>query len=270
MGAERWRGVAAMVVSLGLGLPLLVFAIGSLHPPGELLPRDLELLTPPPSFAAFPRAFELAGLARQLGNSILVAAVVVPVSVVVTSWAGFAMVLLPKGQRRLALAVAASLLIIPAAALWLPRFLLLSRLGLVDTPAALMVGALVGTTPVAVLLFFLAYRRVPRDLLDLARLEGLSALRTWREVAAPLVRPATAAVAGLVFIATWGNFIDALLYLNAPEEYTLPRGLAALRLLGPTDASVVLAGSLVATLPAAVAFALVQRRLFGTAEELGR
>lgn len=270
MRVERWRPVAATAVSLVLGLPLLVLLLGALHPPGQLLPRDLGLLLPTPTGAAFTRAFELAGLARQLGNSMLVAAVAVPASVVVASWAGFAMVLLPTGPRRLALVVAASLLVVPAAALWLPRFLLLSRIGVVDSPVALMVPALVGTTPVAVLLFHLAFRRVPRDLLDLARLEGLGALRTWREVAAPLVRPATAAVAGLVFIATWGNFIDALLYLNAPEQYTLPNGLAALRLLGPTDASVVLAGALVATLPAALAFALVQRRLFGQAEELTR
>ncbi len=115
------------------------------------------------------------------------------------------------------------------------------------------------------LLFYWSYSRLPRDLIDAARLEGLGPFAIWRRVAAPLVRPTTFAVGALAFIFHWSNFIDPLLYLNDPDLFTAPLGLRQLRDLGPTDFSVLLAASLVVTLPAALAFAAVQRRfLSGT------
>jgi multiple sugar transport system permease protein len=88
-------------------------------------------------------------------------------------------------------------------------------------------------------------------------------------VAAPLVRPTTFAVAALAFVVTWGNFIDPLLFLNDPDLATLPLGLRSLAALGPTSFPVLLAGALVATLPAAIAFALVQRRFLQNTREAG-
>ena len=106
-----------------------------------------------------------------------------------------------------------------------------------------MLPALMGTTPFAVLLCFWSARRIPRDLLDAARLDGLGPLAIWWRVAVPLTRPTLVAVAAIVFAAHWGNFVDALLYLYSPQNFTLPLGMSQLRLLGPTDSATVLAGA---------------------------
>ena len=151
------------------------------------------------------------------------------------------------------------LLVIPASAVWVPKFVLLSKIGLTDSLAALMLPALAATTPFAVLLFFWAFRRLPRELFDAAQVEGLNALSTWR-LFAPLVRPTTVAVGAIVFALNWGNFVDALLYLYSPSKWTLPLGMRQLNSLGPTEVPTVLAGALVVALPPIVAFALVQRR----------
>lgn len=76
----------------------------------------------------------------------------------------------------------------------------------------------------------------------------------------PLVRPTTFAVAALAFVFHWSNFIEPLLYLTDPDTFTLPLGLGSLGVLGPTDLSVLVAGALLVTIPALIAFALVQRR----------
>ncbi len=157
----------------------------------------------------------------------------------------------------------------PASAVWVPRFVLLGRLGLTDSLVPLVLPALMGTTPFAVLLCFWASRRIPRELLDAAHLEGLSPLQTWWRVVVPLTRPTLAAVAAIVFVAHWGNFADALLFLYSPETQTLPLGMAQLRLLGPLDQATVLAGALVVTAPAVVAFALVQRRFLDATRGAG-
>lgn len=263
------RGAGAAVAVALFAIPLGVLLAGALHAPGRPLPRGWDLLPGEPTLAAFERAFGLVPFAGQLANSLIVVAVAVPVSVAVASMAGFGMTLLDRRAHRWALAAALVLLVIPASAVWVPRFVIVSRLGLTDTLVPLMLPALMGTTPFAVLLCYWSSRRIPRDLVDAARLAGLGPLAIWWRVAVPLTRPTLAAAAAIVFVAHWGNFVDALLYLYSPENYTLPLGMSQLRLLGPTDQSTILAGALFVAIPAIAAFALVQRRFINATRRAG-
>jgi multiple sugar transport system permease protein len=254
------RSYVAVAVSAVFLAPLLFLVLGSLRPPGASAPDGLELLPADPTLASFERAFELVPLARQLLNSTLVVAIAVPLTVLTASWAGFAITRLAPRARKLMLAISLAVLVIPLSALWVPRFMIFRELGVIDTYVPLIAPALLGTTPFYVLLYYWSYRRVPADLIDAARLEGLTPFMIWRRVAAPLVRPTTFAVAALAFVFHWSNFVDPLLYLFSPENFTLPLGLSALKGLGPSDFSVLLAGALFATVPAVVVFALVQRQ----------
>ncbi|MGH2970114.1 MAG: carbohydrate ABC transporter permease [Solirubrobacteraceae bacterium] len=240
--------------------PLVVLVLGALQPVGRTAPTGWDLIPLPPTTASLEAAFELEPLAGQTLNSLLVVAVAVPLSVLCASWAGFAITQLAPRRRHRAVALAFALLIVPLPGLWVPRFAIFSRLGLVDTFVPLIAPALMGTTPLAVLLFYWSYRRIPRDLVDAARLEGLGPLAIWWSVAEPLVRPTAFAVAALTFVLHWGNFIDPLLYLYSRETYTLPLGLRSLFFVGAGGTSLALAGALVATIPAVVAFAAAQRR----------
>ena len=258
--ARRVRPAVAVVVSLLLLVPLAYLLLGALRRPGLPPPESLVLFPGDPSLASFGRAFDLVDLGRQLLNSTVVAAIAVPLTVLTASWAGFAIGRLPERVRRVALAASLVALMVPLVGLWVPRFVLFRELSLTDTYVPLIAPALMGTTPFYVLLFYWSYRRIPDDLIDAARLEGLTPFAVWRRVASPLVRPTTFAVAALAFLFYWGNFVDPLLYLSSPERFTAPLGLAALRTLPSTDLPVMLAASLVVTVPALVAFALVQGR----------
>jgi multiple sugar transport system permease protein len=262
------RPLGAAVVVLLFVAPLSFLVTGALREPG-VLGTGFPLVPESLSLASFERAFALVPLGRQLVNSLIVAAIAVPLSVLVASWAGFGMLLLEPRRRRLAIGLSLVLLMVPLAALWLPRFVLFRSLGLVDTWVPLIAPALLGMSPFYVLLFYWSFRRIPRDLLDAGRLEGLGAYGLWRRVAVPLVRPTTFAVAALAFIVTWGNFIDPLLFINDPDLATLPLGLRSLAALGPTSFPVLLAGALVATVPAVAVFAAVQRRFLTTTRGAG-
>ncbi|HEV2814356.1 MAG TPA: carbohydrate ABC transporter permease [Solirubrobacteraceae bacterium] len=263
------RSLGALLVALLFVAPLTFLVSGALREPG-LLPTDTFALVPDPvTTAAIERAFDLVRLGRLFLNSAIVALIAVPIAVVVASWAGFGMVLLPAKARRLAVGLSLVLLMVPLAALWLPRFVIFRSLGFVDTWVPLIAPALLGMSPFYVLLFYWSYRRVPRDLIDAGRLEGLGAFGLWWRVASPLVRPTTFAVGALAFVTTWGNFIDPLLFINDPDRATLPLGVHSLAAVGPTGFPVVLAAALVATLPAVIAFALVQRRFLQNTREAG-
>lgn len=263
------RQVTAVVISGLFLFPLVFLVIGAFRAPGAPPPIGLDVLAPAAETGGFERAFALVDLGRQLLNSGLVALLAVPLTVAVASWAGFAATRLSRAGRRLVIGGSLAALLVPLSALWVPRFVLFSELSLIDTYVPLIAPALMATSPLYVLLFYWSYSRLPRDLLDAARLEGLGPYAIWRRVAAPLVRPTTFAVAALAFVFHWSNFIDPLLYLNDPSLFTAPLGLRQLKDLGPTDFPTLLAAALVVTVPAVLAFGSVQRRFLSEIRAAG-
>ncbi len=240
-------------------VPLAVMVAGSLRAPGLPPPRGLELVPDPVTADAYREAFALAPLWRSMLNSLIVAAVAVPLSVLTASWAGFAIAQLRGRRRGMLIAVVLLLLMVPVTAVWIPRFALFEAVGLVGTWFPLLAPALMGGSPFYVLLYAYAFGRVPAEIFDAARLEGAGPFRIWRAVAMPLVRATTVAVGMLSFVLSWANFIDPLLYLNREETYTSPLALRYLEQLGPTNWPVLLAGSVAVAAPVVLVFLVAQR-----------
>ena len=227
--------------------------------PGRLPARRLAQAAGPPSPARpgarsrprrdrqLRRAADLVGLGRAALNSFLVAAIVAPLTVLVSSWAGFALVLLRPRARTALLAASLLALMVPLTALLVPRFALYRSLGLVDTFVPLVAPALLGTSPIYVLVFYVAFRRLPPELYDACRLEAASPFQIWRRLAMPLVRPVAVAVGLLAFVFSWGNFLDPLVYLHDRDLFTLPLALRSLAQLDPTNYPLLLAGAVLAT-----------------------
>jgi multiple sugar transport system permease protein len=258
-GTNPWRVLAVTVVSVVFLLPLWLTIVGSLRrvgaPPAagpEWLPADL-------AWRNYVRVFETVPLARFTVNSILVAAVAVPVGVVVSSWAGFALARLPSRQATLILVCCAIAVLSPASALVVGRVAIWRALNVADTPVPLMATGLVGGTPLAVLLFAWAFRRLPEHLFDLAREIGLSPFQTWRRVALPLVRPITVAVAALAFLVTWGSYTEPLVVLSTDRWFTVPFALRSLASLDAPLRPLMLAGAVICTAPVVVAFFVILR-----------
>jgi multiple sugar transport system permease protein len=162
---------------------------------------------------------------------------------------------------------------IPLTALLVPRFAIFSWLGLTNTYVPLVAPALIGTSPFYVLLFYWGFRRIPAELFEACRLEGLSPFTVWRRIAMPLVKPMTVAVAVLAAVFTWSNFLDPLIYLFDEDKFTLPLGLKSLAQLDRQDFPLLLAGAVTATAPVIAAFLYVQRFFLqeqGTRGWLGR
>ncbi len=242
--------------------PLIFMILGSLRAPGLPPPDGFEVIPRGLTWDNYNTVFAFVPLGTYLMNSLIVATVAVPVTVVVASWAGFAIATATSAARRWLVGLCLVTLMIPLSALWVPRFVMFRWLGLLDTMWPLIAPALMATTPFYVLLFALAYARIPPTLFEAARLEGLSPLEIWRRVAWPLAVPAAFAVAVLAFAWHWANFIDPLLYISSAEKLTVPVGLRALQTLEPTNHPILLAASVMVTAPPVVAFLAAQRAFF--------
>jgi multiple sugar transport system permease protein len=251
------HGVALLVTFL-FTIPLVFMAAGSLRPLGPP-PRTLELIPGRFDLGNYARAFELVDIPRYAANSLIVVVVAVPLTILVASWAGFAMARLSGRSATIMVVLTFVALMVPTTALMVPRFAIFRTLGLTDSFIPLWAPSLIGTSPFYVLLFYWSFKRLPAELFEAARLEGVGPVAVWWKVGMPLVRPVTVAVGVLAFSFTWSNFLDPLIYLSDERLYTLPLGLRALSQVDPSNVPLLLAGATAAAAPVVIAFLYVQR-----------
>lgn len=256
------RGLAVVIFSSIVVLPLFFMLAGSLRTPGLPPPDGFEWIPDPLRWLNYRDVSGFVDIWAYMKNSAIVVLIAVPLTVIVASWAGFAIATASPKIQKVLVVCSLIALMVPVSALWIPRFVMFKWLGMTDTLVPLIAPALMATTPFYVLIFGLVYSRIPRSLYEAARLEGMSPMQIWRRVAFPLGKPAAFAVGVLALAWHWANFIDPLIFLSNEENYTLPLGLRALQSLEPTNHPLLLAGAVLATVPPVLAFLLVQRAFF--------
>ena len=263
----RWRWITDHALPLAVAalflLPLLWMVTASLREPGTPPARTIEWLPTSASPDNYAAVFELLPFGRYLLNSLAVVAMAVPLTIITASMAGFAMALLERRSRAALVVLSVALLLVPVTATWLTRFLLLSWAGLTDSLLALVVPALAGSSPLFVLLFYWAFRRVNAEIFETATLDGAGPFTTWWRIGLPNIVPMIVAVSVLTFIFYWSDFISPLLYLRDQDLYTLPLGLRQLQQLDPTDTPLLMAGAVMLVVPAVLFFLLVQHLFLG-------
>ncbi len=256
--ARAQYGLVVLLAALFV-LPLYWVVVASLGKTGSAPPLGVTWWVNNPQWQNYATIFDIVPLSRNLRNSLLVVGIAVPLSILTASLAGFAMSQLPNYIRRFLLWYSIAALIIPSAAVWIYRFQILRILQLIDTLGALIIPAVAGTSPLFVLLFYWAFRNIPKELFEAARLEGAEAFEVWWRVAMPLAIPTTVTVAVLCFALYWSDFVGPVLYLYDPQTYTLPVGLQLLNQMDSTNWPLLMAGAVVLTLPVVALVFLVQR-----------
>ena len=256
----------ALAISLVLLLPLIWMVLGSLAQTGvptRSLGETLATISLQAAVDNYARIFQIVPMGRYFLNSLVIVAIAVPLTLLTASWAGFAMAQLPKRARRFLLGLAIVLLMTPVTALWLTRFLIFAWLKVSNSYLPLVAPAVMGSSPLFILLFFWSFRRIPMEMFESAQLEGASAWQNWWLVALPQARASLMAVGLLSFLFYWNDFINPLLYLRSQKLYTLALGLNQLQAMDRTNFPLLLAAALVMTVPALLVFLLSQRALLG-------
>jgi len=255
------KGLLSIALSGLFLLPLLWMISASLRSPGLIPSRGLEILPEAPTLASYARVFEILPFGRYLFNSLFISISGVLLTLLTASLAGFGMSLLGKRARFRLLILSGILQMIPVTAVWLTRFLLFAWLGITNSRLSLLAPALMGSSPLFVLLFYWTFRRVDRSVFETAQLDGASLFQVWLRIAVPLARPALMAVGMLSFLFYWNDFITPLLYLRSQTLYTLPIGLLQLQEMDKTNWPLLMAASTMMTLPAVLVFSFLQRSL---------
>ncbi len=142
-----------------------------------------------------------------------------------------------------------------------PLYLMLRKVGLIDTYPGLVLPYLTFAMPLTVWLLYGYFRQLPVALEEAAWIDGASRLRALFEVVLPLALPGIATTAILTFVYAWNEFLFALSFTLGPERQTVPVAIALLSGRYQVPWGQILAAAIVATLPVAVAVLVFQRRI---------
>ncbi|GAC1383472.1 MAG: carbohydrate ABC transporter permease [Herpetosiphon sp.] len=198
---------------------------------------------------------------RWMFNSVLYAGVGGFLSMVISSLAGFALAKYKFAGRELIFNIILGGVLIPSAVLALPLFLLLSRIGLTNSYLGVLLPSLVSPFGVYLSRVYAA-ASVPDELLEAARVDGSSEMRTYMTIVMPILAPALVTVFLFQFVAIWNNFFLPLVVLSRNDLFPVTLGLYAWQgqaLGNPDIVSLVITGSLVASLPLVVLFFMLQQ-----------
>lgn len=256
---RRWGLPAIGLIVVLFMLPLFWAVSTSLRETGTPLPRRVDWIPSPVVWGNYRAVFDIVDAGRFALNSLIVVLVAVPVTIVFASLAGFAMSQVPAHIRLRLVTLSVLCLMVPLTAIWIPRFLLFKEAGLMNRRVALMVPALMGTSPFFVLLFLWAFLNVPRETYEAARLDGAGAYRLWAGIGLPQARMAVGAVGVLSFVHYWNSFVEPLLLMRTADKFTASLGLRVLYSLDSTNWPIIMAASVLVIVPVVAIFVLAQR-----------
>ena len=246
--------VGLMAVSL---FPLLWMLSVSLMPAGAASAFPPPLVPDAPTLDNYRELFARAGMLRYLANSLLLAAAVTLLSLVLNTMAGYAFAKLAFTGRERIFKLLIGALVIPGQVAMMPLFLMLKEMGLVNSYGGIVVPAMAGIFGIYLVRQYA--RTIPDELIEAARVDGAGELRIFATVVVPLLRPVLASLAVFTFLGCWNDFMWPLIVLTDEELQTLPVALASLSREHVQDNELMMSGAVITVLPVLVLFLAMQR-----------
>jgi len=253
---------AALVILCLVTIYPVLWVVGLALEPQQAQARRLWPLPQHPSLQSFHELFNWL-FARQLANSILVAALTTAIGLLVSMTAAYAMSRFSFPGRKLGLTALLATQMFPATMMSVPLYAILNRLHLLNSLSGLVLVYATTSVPFCVWMLKGYFDTIPRDLEEAALLDGATPGQIFRKIVLPLARPAIAVTALFSFMTAWNEFILAATFLDDAARFTLP--VALQRFVGEykTEWGHFAAGALIVSAPVMAVFFALQRHLVG-------
>lgn len=239
-------------------LPFLSLLSAALQP-SDSTPLGIQWPSHP-QWSNFVDAFNVAQMPALLWSSTLIVLGVVPVAVVISTMAGFAIGHLRIAGGRLLFLLFLLGLTLPFEGIITPLYYLVRGLGILNTKWAIILPLIGLYMPFAVFWMRAHFINMPRELSEAARVDGASTWDLFWRIHLPLARPAVSALAILLSVWTWNQFLLALVLVEDPLQRTMAGALGAYQGHYATNIPLLCAGSLLILTPTLIVFLLFQRQ----------
>jgi multiple sugar transport system permease protein len=255
----RWlRPVATIVLVAAFVFPLYWALVSSFTPEARLFEAP-SLWPRAPVTDHYQRLFRERDFSIPVRNSLVVAGATTLLCVGLGGICAYALARLRFRFKTLILGFILAVTMFPQITIVSPLFLVLRKLGLLDTYPGLIFPYLTFALPLAVWLLVAFFRQLPRDLEQAAMIDGAGHLRILLTIVVPLALPGLAACAILTFIYCWNEFLFALSFTVGPSRQTVPVAVALFRGQYRVPWGQVIAATVVATAPVALLVLAFQR-----------
>lgn len=256
---EKWTGRVLLAVVLILTVIPLVNMVSAALQPADVNPTGLAWPSNP-QWGNFVEAFTTGHVWELMGSSALIVLGVVPISLLISSLAGYAIGSLRIRGGRALLILFVLGLTIPFEALIIPLYYEMQSLNVLNTQWAIIFPLIGLFMPFSVFWMRAHFVNVPQELSEAARVDGASLWQELRHIHLPLARPALSALAILLFLWTWNQFLLPVVLVADPLQRTVAGALTFFQ--GQYSLSIPLlnAGALLIIIPTIVIFVVFQRQ----------
>lgn len=223
--------------------------------PPDILPRAFD-------FSSYADVFKLQPFALQYWNSAYIAAIVTVGTMAVASLAGYAFARIRFPGANLLFMIVLVGLLIPSEVTLVPLFQMFLKWGMINTHWPLVLVPIFGAPAVfATFVMRQFFISLPVELEEAARVDGLGRFKIFWTIALPLARPALAAVAIFTFLGSWNLYLEPIVFLSSPQNFTLPQALTQFTdVYGGPMWNIQLAAATLTALPVLIVFIVAQRQ----------
>lgn len=246
--------VAGAVV---MTFPLYWMLVTALRPRGEIFTKEFDLFPDEISWGNFAEAWQKLPWEQYYANSFVIVALAVPLTVTINLLAGYAFAKYKFPGRDVIFLLTLSTLMIPIQVIMVPEFLIVSKLGWVDS----WWGVVIPRAAEAFGLFMVRQfmRSIPDELIESARLDGAGEFAIFRKIVLPLSWPVIAVLTIFTFMWRWNDFAWPLVVLQEQTAYTVPLGLNLMKGQYYADWTGIMSMSLLSIIPLMIVFVFFQR-----------
>jgi len=252
------RAFLAVLVAITI-LPFLSIFTTALYPSGTV-PVGLSWPADP-QWGNFLEAFQVANMRALLASSVFIVLAVVPLSLVISTMAGFAIGLLRIPGARFLLLLFIFGLTLPFEGIITPLYFLARQMGILNTRLAIVLPLIGLFMPFAVFWMRAHFANMPSEISEAARVDGASTWDLFWRIHVPLARAPIASLGILMAVWAWNQFLLALVLVEDPTQRTMAGALGAFQGHYATDIPLLSAGTVLILLPTLILFIVFQRHV---------
>ena len=257
---ELYAGRALLLALMALTiLPFLSVFTTALHPSGTL-PSGLDWPADP-QWGNFVEAFNVSNMTALLASSVFIVVAVVPISLVISTMAGFAIGLLRIPGSRFLLLLFVFGLTLPFEGIITPLYYLARAMGILNTRLAIVLPLIGLFMPFAVFWMRAHFVNMPGEVSEAAKVDGAGTWDLFWRIHVPLARAPMVSLGILMSIWAWNQFLLALVLVEDPTQRTMAGALGAFQGHYATDIPLLCAGTILILLPTLLLFVLFQRHI---------
>ena len=244
-----------------MGFPVYWMVTTSFKPKGDILSTNPTLFPRAFTLSNYSQAINKEGFTQALLNSVIVVIFTVLISVSVALFAAIAVARMRFHGKRIYVASILLVQMLPLSALLIPLYLLLSRLGLTDKLAGVILTYIAFVLPFVIWTLRGFLVNIPTELEEAALMDGCSKPQAYRLVLFPLLAPGLVATAIFAFIQAWNEFLLAYILLSSEGNATMPIWLAGFTNRFGTDWGPLMAASTITAIPVVIFFTMIQDKI---------